>query len=140
MIEGLIANWVSDTESLKEVELRQTPSDPAVRDTDSAEDQGLVLSVILVVGPPDPNALSYLVPRAVFERGLPVHVGALSLRSSAGNDGDAGAGSADSADIATDELLNAMLDILEVMNPHDIVVFICDTRETLNAAARLMAP
>ena len=137
MIEGLIANWVSDTESLKEVELRQTPSDPAVRDTDSAEDQGLVLSVILVVGPPDPNALSYLVPRAVFERGLPVHVGALSLPLSAGNDGDAGA---DSADIATDELLNAMLDILEVMNPHDIVVFICDMRETLNAAVRLMAP
>lgn len=130
MIEGLNATWVTDTEALKEIELRQTPTD-VTEPEDEAEHQTqqdlLVLSVVLVVGPPDPNALSYLVPRAVFERGLPVHVGALS------------APEADQEN--TDQvLLDAMLDILEVMNPHDIVVFICDTQDTLDAALTLMAP
>lgn len=121
MIDGLTATWVSNTDTLKEIELRQTvPQDPS-------DDEGLVLSVILAVGPPDPNALSYLVPRAVFERDLPVHVGAL-------------AAPAPDAESQGNELLDAMLDILEVMNPHDIVVFICDTPETLAAAVSLMEP
>ncbi|MCD8494469.1 MAG: hypothetical protein LRY53_10095 [Burkholderiaceae bacterium] len=121
MIDGLTATWASNTDTLKEIELRQTASETR------SDDEALVLSVILVVGPPDPNALSYLVPRAVFERGLPVHVGA--LLSPAPNAEDQG-----------NELLDAMLDILEVMNPHDIVVFICDTPETLAAAVSLMEP
>lgn len=127
MIEGLNATWVSNTESLKEIELRQPTSESAGADTGTDPDELLVLSVILVVGPPDPNALSYLVPRSVFERELPVHVGALVAPT-------------DDADSAENELLNAMLDILEVMNPKDIVVFLCDTESTREQAITLMAP
>ena len=135
MIEGLTATWVTDIEALKEIELRQTPTD-ATGSEDEAEHQTqqdlLVLTVVLVVGPPDPNALSYLVPRSVLERGLPVHVGALSAPE---------ADRENTAQENTDQvLLDAMLDILEVMNPHDIVVFICDTQDTLEAALTLMAP
>lgn len=111
MIDGLAATWVSHTDVLTEIEL----TDPTAPDPNSQ----LSLRVILVVGPPDPNALSYLVPRAVFERGQPVHVGALSA------DGD---------------VLAGMLDILEMMNPHDIVVFICDSDQTLNAAIDQIEP
>lgn len=133
MIEGLTATWVSDTASLKEIELRQTmPADETLGD--STADEALVLTVILVVGPPDPNALSYLVPRSVFERGLPVHVGALSSPAQEDQQGDYPESEPDSA------LLDSMLDILEVMNPQDIVVFICDTADTLDAAVNLMAP
>ena len=110
MIEGLAATWVSDADELKEIELKA--------DSEAKADQ-LVLTTVLVVGPPDPNALSYLVPRAVFERGHPVHVGALDLQG---------------------DLLDGMLEILEVMNPHDIVVFICDSNDTLNAAIDLLGP
>jgi hypothetical protein len=128
MIEGLIATWVTDTDAFKELELR----DPNAADVEPASDEpsdplsdaGLVLRAILVVGPPDPNALSYLVPRSVFERGHPVHVGALAIDEALPDGG----------------LLEAVLDILEVMNPHDIVVFLCDTAQTLNAAVDLMAP
>ena len=129
MIDGLTARWISNTDTLKELELRQTAVDDAAEHSDPDFEgafEGLVLSVILVVGPPDPNALSYLVPRSVFERELPVHVGALSV-------------SPDS-ETSKSELLDAMLEILEVMNPHDIVVFICDTQQTLEAAVSLMAP
>lgn len=133
MIEGLTATWVSDTASLKEIELRQTmPADETLGD--STADEALVLTVILVVGPPDPNALSYLVPRSVFERGLPVHVGALSSPAQEDQQRDHPESEPDSA------LLDSMLDILEVMNPQDIVVFICDTADTLDAAVNLMAP
>lgn len=111
MIDGLTAHWVSQTDVLLEIEL----TDPTAPDPDSQ----LVLRVILVVGPADPNALSYLVPRAVFERGQPVHVGALS----AGMD-----------------VLEGMLEILEVMNPEEIVVFICDSEQTVNAALDLIEP
>ncbi len=134
MIEGLTATWVSNTESLKEIELKQTL--PAAQDSDfGEEDQSLVLTVILVVGPPDPNALSYLVPRSVFERGLPVHVGALSFTTD-----DQAVEQTAGLEPNEQQLLDAMLDILEVMNPHDIVVFICDTPQTVEAAISLMEP
>ncbi len=130
MIEGLTATWVTDTETLKEFELRQTLTDATGPDDQvqpQTQQNPLVLSVVLVVGPPDPNALSYLVPRSVFERGLPVHVGALS------------APAADQEN-THQVLLDDMLDILEVMNPNDIVVFICNTQDTLEAAITLMEP
>jgi len=111
MIDGLTATWVTQSDALKEIEL----ADPTAPDLESQ----LVLSVVLVVGPPDPNALSYLVPRAVFERDAPVHVGALS------------------ADM---DIQDGLLEILEVMNPHDIVVFICDSADTLNAAIDQIEP
>jgi hypothetical protein len=111
MIEGLSARWVSQSDDLKEIEL----SDPSTPDAQSQ----LVLTTILVVGPPDPNALSYLVPRAVFERGQPVHVGALNQDT---------------------DLTESLLDILEVMNPHEIAVFICDSNDTLSAAVDQLEP
>lgn len=111
MIDGLDATWVSQTEALTEIEL----SDPTAPDLESQ----LRLRLVLVVGPPDPNALSYLVPREVFERDRPVHVGALSAEM---------------------DLEAGMLDILEVMNPDDIVVFICDTDATLSAAIDQIEP
>ena len=116
MIDGLQATWVtgsanSQPDTLVEIAL----SDPTAPDLESQ----LTLTVILVVGPPDPNALSYLVPRSVFERGSPVHVGALA---------------------ADADLLDGMLEILEVMNPDDIVVFICDSESTLSAAIDQIEP
>lgn len=111
MIDGLAAVWVSDSETIKEIELY----DPSAPD----EESSLNLTAILVIGPPDPNALSYLVPRAVFERGHPVHVGAL----------------AGTADVEA-----AMLEILEVMDTRDIVVFLCEDQATLNAAIELLEP
>ena len=124
MIDGLQATWVigsantnedhaadSQPDTLVEIAL----TDPTAPDLASQ----LTLTVILVVGPPDPNALSYLVPRSVFERGSPVHVGALA---------------------ADTDPLEGMLDILEVMNPHDIVVFICDSDSTLSAAIDQIEP
>lgn len=111
MIEGLRASWVSQTEALKEILLLDS--------TAPDEDSAMSLTVIVVVGPPDPNALSYLVPRAVFERGLPVHVGAL------GSDED---------------LVAGMLEILEVMNQHDIVVFLCQDQATLDAVIDHLQP
>ena len=116
MIDGLAATWVADTDELKEIELR---ANNEANDKAHDEADQLVLTTVLVVGPPDPNALSYLVPRAVFERGHPVHVGALDLQG---------------------DLLEGMLEILEVMNPHDIVVFICDSNDTLTAAIDLLEP
>jgi len=109
MIGGLLAQWLSDTEALKEIRLL----DPTAPD----EQSQLVLTSIWVVGPPDPNALSYLVPRAVFERGHPVHVGALSQDQ---------------------DLTGAILEILEVMGQHDIVVFLCENEQTLKAAIDLL--
>ena len=124
MIDGLQATWITgstntsadhavsyEPDTLVEIEL----CDPTAPDLESQ----LTLTLILVVGPPDPNALSYLVPRSVFERGSPVHVGSLD---------------------ADTDLLAGMLDILEVMNPNDIVVFICDSDNTLSAAIDQIEP
>ena len=111
MIAGLDARWIEDSESLQEIEL----SDPSAID----ESSQLTLTVILVVGPPDPNALSYLVPRYVFERGTDVHVGALS---------------------ANQNLEQGIIEILEVMNPQDIVVFLCETELVKTEAIRAFGP
>lgn len=111
MIDGLTARWVENTDLLKEVELNAHDS--------ASEDASLILTVILVVGPPDPNALSYLVPRSVFERGHPVHVGALA------HDQD---------------ITEGLLEILELMGSKEIVVFICEDDNTLNQAINILEP
>jgi hypothetical protein len=107
MIQGITAKLVTqqDTE----------PAAPSgLTELALSDDSGLLaLSVFLVVGPPDPNALSYLLPRAVFERGAPVHVGALSDENT---------------------LLDDLLEILEVMDSGDVAVFLCENTDTIKAA------
>jgi hypothetical protein len=111
MIEGITAKLVTqqDTEQSTQAAAPNGLTELALTDNSGL----LALSVFLVVGPPDPNALSYLVPRAVFERGAPVHVGALS------ND---------------DTLLDGLLEILEVMDTGDVAVFLCENTDTIKAA------
>jgi hypothetical protein len=111
MLDGLVARQIQGTDGYTEFEL----SDPTAPDLGSQ----LVLTIILVIGPPDPNALTYLVPRAVFERGHPVHVGALA---------------------ANEDIAGAMLEILEVMNPHDIAIFLCADSETVQRCLLALEP
>jgi hypothetical protein len=110
MIEGLTPRLVLNAELPDLVEIELTVAD--LTNTEPSHDV-FTLTVLLLVGPPDPNALVYLVPRAVFERGAPVHVGALT-------------GEADQTE--------ALLEILEVMAPSDIVVFLCESTLTVTAA------
>lgn len=110
MIEGLTPRMVANAEQPGLVEIELTVSDPGNPELITP---AFTLTVLLVVGPPDPNALAYLVPRTVFERGAPVHVGALE-----------GVG----------DQTESLLEILEVMAPADIVVFLCETDETIKAA------
>lgn len=111
MIDGFTSSRIEGLpDHLLEVRLTQTeplPDEPAAS-----------LTVILAEGPPDPNALSYLIPRHVFERGHAVHVGALGH-------GD-------------ENLLYAMYELLEVMNADDIAVFLCEDGEILNQASKLL--
>jgi len=114
MIEGLTPRLISNTQHPGLVEIELTVSDPG---DPALSEQAFALTVLLVIGPPDPNALAYLVPRAVFERELPVHVGTL--------DGQ-------------DDQTEQMLEILEVMAPSDIVVFLCETDQTVKAACETL--
>ncbi len=111
MIDGFTSTFIEGLpEHLLEVRLTQTEGfdgEPPAN-----------LTVILVVGPADPNALSYLVPRSVFERELPVHVGALGHED--------------------ESLLHSMYDVLEVMNADDIVVFLCEDDKIMNQASDLL--
>jgi hypothetical protein len=106
MIEGLSAKVISQDDTLVEISLL-AQGEPDALET-------LSMTLILVVGPPDPNALSYLVPRAIFARGHPVHVGALSFE---------------------DDHAERLLEILEVMDPDDIAVFLCEDANTISLAA-----
>jgi hypothetical protein len=110
MIEGLSAKVISQTDTLTEISLL------AQGEPNSEPDSGQTLSMtlILVIGPPDPNALSYLVPRAIFARGHPVHVGALAL---------------------DDDHTERLLEILEVMDPDDIAIFLCEDGQTISRAS-----
>lgn len=111
MIDGLAARWIQNSVEIKEIEL--------IDQSSAGDEPSLILTVVLVVGPPDPNALSYLVPRAVFERDHPVHVGALS---------------------EDQDITEGMLEILEVMGSEDIVVFICQNDGVLEQAVTTLEP
>lgn len=109
MIEGFSATLIQGLpDHLSEVRLTQIEG----YDGESPA----TLTVILAVGPADPNALSYLLPRTVFERGSPVHVGALGEQPD-------------------DDMLNSIYDVLEVMDADDIAVFLCE-QENVRARAR----
>jgi len=123
MIDGLTAKYVNvsgatDLQRLIEIELTITDPEQSTMDGQEApEPADYTLSVVLVIGPADPNALSYLLPRRLFEQNIPIHVGALSL------------GPDDQLDLS-----EPMLEIIEVMAPVDRVVFLCRDMATLNAA------
>ncbi len=114
MIEGLTPRLVPNLELPDLVEIELTVTDLTYPDTNQ---EVFTLTVLLLVGPPDPNALVYLVPRAVFERGSPVHVGALT---------------------GIEEQTEPLLEILEVMAPSDIVVFLCESTLTVTAACQAL--
>ncbi len=78
MIDGLVAKRISDPSAQGPLEIELTVTDPGQSALDGQNDQApayFTLSVILVIGPPDPNALSYLLPRRLFDRDAPIHVG-----------------------------------------------------------------
>lgn len=112
MIEGLTPRLVPNAELPDLVEIALTV---AGNTNPEPSLEVFTLTVLLLVGPPDPNALVYLVPRAVFERGAPVHVGALT---------------------GVEDQTEALLEILEVMSPSDIVVFLCESTLTVTAACQ----
>lgn len=114
MIEGLTPRLISDAETPGLVEIELTVSDLGSPEPAFAV---FTLTVLLVVGPPDPNALAYLVPRAIFERQAPVHVGALE---------------------GTKDQTDALLEILEVMAPADIAVFLCESTLTVKSAKQAL--
>ncbi|MFW8565938.1 hypothetical protein [Orrella sp. 11846] len=76
------------------------------------------VTIILVVGPPDPGLLPELIPEEIFERGHPIHVGALS------------------SDDPTP--LHTMFDLIELMNDEEIVVFLCEDQNTWFRATNLL--
>lgn len=111
MIDGFTASRIEGLpDHLLEVRLTQTDPEPG--------EAPASLTVILVEGPPDPNALSYLIPRSVFERQHPVHVGALGQ--------------------SDENLLYAMYELLEVMNADDVAVFLCEDSRIFEQVSNLL--
>lgn len=111
MIDGFTATRIEGLPAhLLEVRLTQTDPEPG--------EPPASLTVILAEGPPDPNALSYLIPRSVFEREQAVHVGALSHDD--------------------ENLLYAMYELLEVMNADDIAVFLCEDLDIVEQASQIL--
>lgn len=89
-------------------------------DQAGADMEGFEISIILVVGPPDPGLLPELLPLEVFERGAPILVAA----------------------IAHDDPkpLYTMLDMIEIMDTGDIAVFLCEDETTLLHASHALQP
>ena len=132
MIDGLVAKRISDPSAQGPLEIELTVTDPGQSALDGQSDQApayFTLSVILVIGPPDPNALSYLLPRRLFDRDAPIHVGALAFEPQGLDEPD----EPDEPDGQMD-LTEPILEILEVMAPGDRVVFLCQDVATLNEA------
>jgi len=75
-------------------------------------------TVLLLVGPPDPGILTDRLPQSVFDRGQPMHVSSLDLLNDVGE---------------------SILDILELMNPDEIAVFICQDQTVLVTACDVLS-
>jgi hypothetical protein len=74
-------------------------------------------SVLLLVGPADPGILPDRLPQSVFDREQPIHVSSLDLLNDVGE---------------------SILDILELMNPDEIAVFLCQDQTVLDAACDVL--
>jgi hypothetical protein len=75
-------------------------------------------TVLLLVGPPDPSILPDQLPQSIFDRGQPIHVSSLDLLNDVGE---------------------SILDILELMNPDEIAVFLCQDQTVLGAACDVLS-
>jgi hypothetical protein len=75
-------------------------------------------TVFLLIGPADPGILPDRLPKSVFDRGQPIHVSSLDLLNDVGE---------------------SILEILELMNPDEIAVFICQDQEVLDAACNVLS-
>lgn len=136
MIDGLIPTLISPPGSDGPLEIELTIADLGEAAPSGAA-QPCTLTVLLVIGPPDPNALSYLLPRHLFERGAPVHVGALAIDTDEKTDGANYPAHFPIEDTAG-TLLEPMLEILEVMAPGDMVVFLCQDVASLTQACQTL--
>ena len=75
-------------------------------------------TVFLLIGPPDPSILPQRMPQSVFDRGQPIHVSSLDILNDVGE---------------------SILEILELMNPDEIAVFICQDHTVLAAACDVLS-
>lgn len=75
-------------------------------------------TVFLLIGPPDPSILPQQLPQSVFDRGQPIHVSSLDLLNDVGE---------------------SILEILELMNPDEIAVFICQDQAVLASACDVLS-
>lgn len=75
--------------------------------------ESVLFTVFLLIGPPDPGILPDRLPQSIFDRGQPIHVSSLDLLNDVGE---------------------SMLEILELMNPDEMAVFICQDQAVLAAA------
>jgi hypothetical protein len=75
-------------------------------------------TVFLLIGPPDPSILPQRLPQSVFDRGQPIHVSSLDLLNDVGE---------------------SILEILELMNPDEMAVFICQDQTVLAAACDVLS-
>lgn len=75
-------------------------------------------TVLLLVGPADPGILPDRLPQSIFDRGQPIHVSSLDLLNDVGE---------------------SILDILELMNPDEIAVFLCQDQTVMVAACDVLS-
>jgi hypothetical protein len=75
-------------------------------------------TVLLLVGPPDPGILPERLPQSVFDRDQPIHVSSLDLLNDVGE---------------------SIVDILELMNPDEIAVFLCQDQTVLASACDVLS-
>lgn len=78
---------------------------------------GLAVRAYVVIEPQDLHVVEDLVPAAVFESGAQVHVGGVSFG---------------------DDPQEQIFQILENMDPDDVVVFLCDGAPSYDAALRVL--
>lgn len=75
-------------------------------------------TVLLLVGPADPGILPDRLPQSIFDRDQPIHVSSLDLLNDVGE---------------------SILDILELMNPDEIAVFLCQDQTVLVTACDVLS-
>lgn len=114
MIPGLRTARVVNPQS-DVIEVLVTTDDP--QDDSAWAADTIQWTVLLFVGPPDPTTLTDRLDQSVFERGVALHVSALDVF------GDIG---------------DSIVDIIELMNPNEIAVFLCQNQATLHAACEVL--
>jgi len=101
----------------KESETANEKSDSPFVEFDITSDS-VRFTVFLLIGPPDPSILAERLPQSVFDRGQSIHVSSLDLLNDVGE---------------------SILEILELMNPDEMAVFICQDQTVLAAACDVLS-